>query len=203
MSADFLSYVAPLKAAVARKLFAELETARSVVEDVVDPTGSPVFDPASGEPYKPRRLAKQFRGKAPGPEDFASAHVEIRTGNKKRDAALLASFGEDSRSVASPNYPAIIVVDRVLAIPYGMSLLRGLPGARFRPKGVTRLSEEWPALLERIGGSKKAARRVAKYFDRWENGEADANKMINAISHGIQTAADADLDLLLVGLLAP
>lgn len=203
MSVAFLSYVAPLKAGTARKLFTELEAAKSVVEDVVDPSGSPVFDPMGEEPFLPRKLAKQFRGKAPTPDDFASAHVELRKGTDKKHYALFERFGRESKFVMSPNHPAIVVVDRVIAIPYGMSFMRGLAGARFRTKGVLRLAEEWPALLERVGGTKKAARRVAKYLDRHGNGEADSLKMIRMITDGIVQAADGELDLVLVGMLTP
>ena len=200
MSETFQSYIAWLEPSAARALHADLERATLVLEDVVDGSGSAVFDPAAGAPFAPRQIARLVDGKAPRKGDQTVAYVDARgeKGGVKSFASRLA--GSSTRRVTTSICPAVVIADRALAIPRGVGLLRGQAFARFRAKSVARLAEEWPALLERAGGMKRAVRAMAAYSGARGEEEEMATALL-AISRGVQTAKDDGLDLLLVGIL--
>lgn len=198
MSVDFFSFVVWTPPRRARRLVERLDPEKRVVEDIVDEGGSGVFTPGSGA-FLPRKVASLTGRRPASPDDFSTAYLTT----SDRDGTLLDELGKSSRCVSSPNFPALVVVDRALAIPNGVALMRGQPVARLRSKAVHRLLEEWPKLLERVGGRKKAIQIIARYLDRWGNGRADSTSVIDAISFGVEQAADRERDLVLVGMLVP
>ncbi len=197
MSESFDSYVAWLEPSAARALHDDLQRTKQVLEDVVDGSGSAVFDPAAGAPFAPRQIARLVDGKAPRKGDQTLAYVDAR-GEKKGFGARLA--GPSTRKVTTSICPAVVLADRAIAIPRGVGFLRGQAVARFRAKGVARLAEEWPALIERAGGMKRAVRAMAAYSGARGEEEEMATTLL-AIGRGIQLAKDDGRDLLLVGLI--
>jgi hypothetical protein len=197
VSESFDSYVAWLEPSAARALHDDLQRTKQVLEDVVDGSGSAVFDPAAGAPFAPRQIARLVDGKAPRKGDQTLAYVDAR-GEKKSFGARLA--GPSTRKITTSICPAVVLADRAIAIPRGVGFLRGQAVARFRAKGVARLAEEWPALLERAGGMKRAVRAMAAYSGARGEEEEMATTLL-AIGRGIQLAKDDGRDLLLVGLI--
>ena len=195
MSETFDSYVAWLEPSAARALHDDLVSTRQVLEDVVDGSGSAVFDPAAGAPFAPRQIARLVDGKAPRKGDQTVAYVDAR-GEKKTFGARLS--GPSTRKISTTICPAVVLADRALAIPRGIGFLRGQAVGRFRGKAIARLVEEWPALIERAGGMKRAVRAMAAYSGARGEEEEMATALL-AISRGIQTAKDDGRDLLLVG----
>lgn len=198
MSADFFSFVLWAPPRRARRLFDRLAREERVVEDVVDASGSSVFIPGT-DPFLPRKVARLTGQRAASRDDFATAFLTP----DDHDGTLLGELCLSSRCLSSPNFPALVVIDRALAIPNGVALMRGQPLARLRTKAVFRLREAWPALIERVGGRTKAIQRVERYLESWGNGHADAASAIDAISFGVEHAATREHDLVLVGMTVP
>jgi hypothetical protein len=198
VSVDFFSFVVWMAPRRARRLVERLDLEKRVVEDIVDASGTDVFTPGAGA-FLPRKVASLTGRRPASPDDFSTAYLTAVDG----EGTLLDELGKSSRCVSTPNFPALVVVDRALAIPNGIALMRGQPVARLRSKAVHRLLEEWPKLLERVGGRKKAIQIVARYLDRWGNGPADSTSVIDAISFGAERAAADEDDLVLVSMLVP
>jgi hypothetical protein len=128
------------------------------------------------------------------PRTFSSCYVLVEEGR-----TILPKVARCSVCVPNSRNPAIVVADRVLAMPNGVKLMQGQPFARLRSRAVSRLALEWPELMERLGGQGKAARRMVRYLDRG-NGLAEATNVLAAIAHGVSLAKKQNRELLLLAL---
>lgn len=134
-----------------------------------------------------------MRARAAAPEDFESAYVE---------GLPDADLGPRSTMIFSSNFPLVSVLDRVVAIPHGVPLLLGRGYRRLRPIARARTEAAWLGLVEKLGGERKVARRVAPYVDRGGGALDDAHLALRAIRRGLGRARELERDLVILGCLA-
>ncbi len=193
MSVDFLSIVAWMPPAHARRVAAQCERSRGP-EELVDESGSTLHDFArDGADIDLRACATEMRRRAPPPEDFVAASL---------DGLPQLTAASQHRSCWSSNFPLLSVLDRTLAIPHGAPLLLGRAYRRLRPKARDRSERAWASLVQKLGGERVVARRVAPYVNRSGDGEEEARAMLHALTLGFARAREQDRDLLLACCLA-
>ncbi|NOU26680.1 MAG: hypothetical protein HOO96_02145 [Polyangiaceae bacterium] len=196
MSVDFLSVVAWLEPSVARRVVARCERGESLGE-LVDENGSTLHDFArDGTDIDLRACAKEMRRRAPPPEDFVAASLD-----GVPDVPELTDQ-RHARYVFSSPFPLLSVIDRVLAIPYGAPLLLGRAYRRLRPKARDRAEAAWGSLLQKLGGERAVARRIAPYVDRGGDAVEATRAMLGGLALGFARAREQDRDLLLACCLA-
>jgi hypothetical protein len=190
VSVDYISYACWLRPASARRVVAEPSSQDAELEA---PDGTVVFRPGIDRRFRPKALARAVGARPPSPEDL---HVSVAD-MSMLGASELERFGV---AVMSSNFPLLPLIDRVLAIPAGVRFMEGLAYARLRPNRRSRLAKEWPALLDRFGGAKAAARVLVPFIDRGGDAEEEARAMIAGVTKALRIAEARDRDLVLLGV---
>jgi len=199
MSADFWSLCASMPPLEAARYFAQLEGGQ-VRAPLIDADEATVFDfDRDDGPLDLRAVSDQYAGALPNLEFTEGAYVRLsfELSEAINDDAGLCEF------VSSPNLAVIAAIDRVLAIPHGVSFLRGNGIAHVPNAELDQLATDWDALLTQVGGVERAAKTLAVVFDRWGNGEEDARCAIDAVTRALGDAQLQGLDLLMLACPVP
>lgn len=196
MHSEFYSVVAALPTKEARRIVDKLKTNQKLGV-LVGPDDVTLTEFKVTTKVDKSKLAAAFQGKIPraGMVEGASVDVDQETLDElAENAAAYEVVESDTMSVLS-------ALDRVLALPHGISILDGKAVRRLSPDEQELLEEEWGHLLDRLGGAEYAAELVAPHVGG--EGEADALEMITVLDDVIKTARKKKLDVLLLCCPAP
>lgn len=191
MSADFWSIVRPIGNQPGEHMeddFAPYER----VEDVIGPDGTVWhrFD-AGGRTVNVEAYRDRLQGLRTPESDV------VGPGRAYVDAPFeLIAPAADSIAM-SPNYPAIVVLDRRFALPRGIPLLKGRALALIRDAELTRLREEWADI-----SPVEAVDAIAPHLERHGNGRDDAESMVSLLTETL-TSTPTGMCLLLAGCVVP
>jgi hypothetical protein len=193
MSADFWSFVAPITYDKGFEILQRLRS-REVLNDIVGPNEETIhrFN-RDGEFADPGKVAISYSKPPEPPLDVGAAYV---------DATFEDIEELDSECASSPNYPSIVALDRVVALPNGIDLMCGRAIRLLDHKQVLALEKAYVQLLEKFGESKIIA-QVALYLDRGANGEEDAEEILSVLENGVSSAVEQGKSLLILGCIVP
>lgn len=198
MHSEFYSVVAALPTKEARRIVEKLKTNQKL-DVLVGPDDVTLTEFAVAKKVDAGKVAEAFKGKIPKPGMVEGASVEV----DQETLDDVASKSSAYEVVESEGMSVLSALDRVLALPHGVSILDGKAVRRLSPDEQELLEQEWGHLLDRLGGADYAAELVAPHVGGADEGEADALEMISVLDEVLQTARKKKLDLLLVCCPAP
>jgi hypothetical protein len=189
MAADFFSFVAWVLPVTARRLVREMEGTESL-GDIVGPRGQTIHDFTKSPDLSIEACARAMKRRGARPVDFEAAFVaHVPSVNLTGRARGRFSF----------DFPILSVLDRVIAIPHGVSFMHGRAYRRLRPKARGRAEAAFRALVDSLGGERGVAKRIAPYVDRGGDTEVEARRAVRDVLVGFERARAMGRDLVLAG----
>ena len=190
MSDDYISYVAWVRPATARRIAEDASS--SVDSPIVDADGQVVFRPGIDRPFRPKAIARAVGKEQPGAAELVLSEVGPNAADALDDVPRRRWVMTSSSRV-----PLLPLIDRVIAIPHAVRFMEGLGFARLRPNRRDQLGAAWPELIENLGGVRNVARSLGPYLAQTSD-EDEATKTLAAIAKGLARAEARGLDLLLM-----
>lgn len=193
MHSEFLSVVAAISTKDAKRIVERLKTNQKLGV-LMGPNDITLTEFAVAKKVDASKVAEAFKGKIPRVGMVEGASVDVAQEILDEIESAAAAY----ELVESEGMSVLSALDRVIALPHGVSLLDGKAVRRLSPDEQELLDQEWTHLLDRLGGGDYAAELVGGHLGGSEDGEADAMQMLTALDEVMQKARKKKLDLLLV-----